>query len=97
VREARRLGFTRIEVWGPIEPLADLEAGAADKLAGLTRIRAPRLPGSEAGLAAAQARLGERLPACPIELYEPGDTRPAAPMYQSAGPRAVWASCQRAP
>jgi cyclic pyranopterin phosphate synthase len=97
VREARRLGFARIEVWGPIEPLADLEAGAADKLAGLTRIRAPRLTGSEAGLAAACARLSQRLPACPVELYEPGDTRPDAPLYQSAGPRSVWASCQRAP
>jgi hypothetical protein len=105
VREARRLGFATIEVWGPVEPLATLDAGAADKLAGLTHIRAPRLtgaafavgsPSADARFATALERLAALLPGCPVELYTPADT-PDVSLYQAAGPRAVWAPCQRLP
>ncbi|MES2640412.1 MAG: radical SAM protein [Myxococcota bacterium] len=105
VREARRLGFATIEVWGPIEPLDTLTTAAAERLAGLTRIRAPRL-GPEAGADAparfelASARLQALLPACVVELYTPTDTSPDTTnvsLYQAAGPRAVWGSCQRIP
>ncbi len=99
IREARRLGFATIEVWGPIEPLDGLTTAAAERLAGLTRIRAPRL-GPEAGPDAparfelALARLHDLLPACPIEVYTPGDTSADVSLYQAAGPRAVWGSCR---
>jgi hypothetical protein len=92
VREARRLGFTRIEVWGPLQPLVDLDAGTAEKLAGLTQIRAPRL-GSHAE---AEAVVRARLPNVALELYEI-DTSPDVSMYQASGPAAVWAPCQRWP
>lgn len=101
IREARRLGFVTIEVWGPIEPL-DGRFPAPDRLAGLTRVRAPRL-GPEAGPDAAArferaaAWLRQHVPACEIAPYTPGDTRPDVSLYQAAGPRAVWASCQARP
>jgi hypothetical protein len=103
VREARRLGFATVEVWGPIQPVADLPASAADKLAGLARVRAPRLgpeagPDAAARFEAARAWLAERLPGCAVETYVPDDTSHVShPLYQAAGPAAVWASCQRAP
>ncbi len=102
IREARRLGFARIEVWGPIEPLDGLPAAAAEKLAGLTRIRAPRLgpeagPGAAARFHAAAAWLAEHAPGCAVEVYAPHAERPGLPLYQAAGARAVWAPCQRPP
>lgn len=95
VREARRLGFERVAVWGPIEPVAALPPAAAEKLAGLTAVRAPVLGGVPSpAFAAGRAWLAAHLPACPVETYLP-DTPPDTPLYQSAGPRAVWANCQR--
>lgn len=107
IREARRLGFATIEVWGPIEPLDALTTAAAERLAGLTRIRAPRLgpeagPDAAARFTAAAARLQELVPGCVVEHYTPSDASPdVSPrnvsLYQAAGPRAVWGSCQRIP
>lgn len=100
IREARRIGFAEIEVWGPLEPLAGADAGVADKLAGLTRVRAPVL-GEDAGggdAAALAARwLGERVPGCVVERYAPDGASPDLPLYQAAGPASVWASCQGPP
>ncbi len=97
IREARRLGLTRIEVWGPIEPLATLDGPTAERLAGLIRIRAPQLQQNIPQFTEARARLAELLPSCPVELYAPSDTPLTDQLYQAAGPRAIWAPCQRTP
>lgn len=100
VREASRLGFSHVEVWGPIHPLAQLDEATARKLEGLRQLRVPRLENKtarvenlEAQTALALTALRSLLPHCSVDFYEvkPID-RPA--FYQSDASRSVWADCQ---
>jgi hypothetical protein len=93
IREARRLGFQGVEVWGPIEPLDGLDAAAADKMVGLTKIRAPRLAVAPQRFAEASVRLAALMPGCVVEIYTPTE-RPAVVLFQAVGASAVWGSCQ---
>lgn len=83
IGEADRLGFARIEVWGPILPVDD-----AGRLAPLTRVRVPIGPWPDDAL----ARLREVAPGCVIERYPPG--RAAGALYRADGDAARWAACQ---
>ena len=96
IREARRLGFQAVEVWGPIEPLDRLDAATAEKMAGLTKIRAPELAEAPHRFAEASARLAALLPGCGVERYAPGGT-PTEALFQAVGASAVWGSCQAGP
>lgn len=90
VREAVRLGFERVEVWGPVHPLAELGAPAARKLDGIAAIRWPRLTDAQTGVpghvdttARALSRLAELLPGVPVSAYTPGE----APRVEGWGPQ----------
>lgn len=87
VKEAVRLGWTRIEVWGPVHPVATL--------AGVTHARIPRLrdddagPGTEAAQTEGARRLAEA--GCAVEWVDAigaeGD------LYRADGAMGVWAGC----
>ena len=97
VREAARLTYPTIEVWGPLHPLATLDTAIGEKLAGLTGVRVPRLvdgvagAGTEALEAEGARRLREAVPGCVLtyvdELGEEGT------LFRADGPAAVWAGC----
>ncbi len=82
VWEAERLGFTGIEVWGPLHPLLKTDEVRLRRLAPLTRARVPRFAASEENHDRHVGRKGaweqgnlamERLrmwaPRCTIEVY----------------------------
>lgn len=101
VREAARLGLGRVEVWGPLHPLADADDATLDRLAGLTAVRAPVIDDATAGVPGAcaradraAARLAERVPGCRVERYHPAGAPPALRPFRAEGAAAVWADCQ---
>lgn len=94
VREATRLRFPHIEVWGPVFPVADLPAAAFEKLAGLHAVVAPAFVPEGID----PARTARAL----VRLAEAGVTvrhRPVAapggpPPFESHGPAARAAGCE---
>lgn len=71
VREAARLPFRRVEVHGPIQPLAALTPATAQRLSGLSAVRcaAPADPADDADPAVLAIRqLRALLPGCGIHL-----------------------------
>ncbi len=83
VREALRLGFLEVEVWGPLHPLGQLDRGTARKLEGLTALRWPLLDASLVGRPGyseeherAVSFVRAWLPSVALGAYHPGEERP---------------------
>ncbi len=96
VREAVKLRFPQIEVWGPVFPAADLEASAMEKLAGLTRVVVPRFEPEGVDPTAA-VRAIARFAAAGIEVVHRDAGPPPGDLYGAVGAAAVWAPCAASP
>lgn len=92
VREAVNLRFPRVEVWGPVFPVADLDGPQIDKLAGLTRVVVPRFDPE-----GVDATAGGRAIACfrgaGIAVVHRDVGLPPGDLHGAVGAAAVWAAC----